>query len=47
MQTPNPHSGERRTALQDYPGRNPRGPRDFYASGLELRDYHLGGYTLS
>ena len=35
------------TTLADYPDWNPRGPRDFYASAVETRDYYLGSYTLS
>lgn len=33
--------------LPDYPDWNPRGPRDFYAEGVDVRDFYLGSYTLS
>ncbi len=33
--------------LEDYPDWNPRGPRDLYASRIEVRDLYLGSYTLS
>jgi hypothetical protein len=39
--------GEEVTELADYPDWNPRGPRDFYAEGVEVKDYYLGSYTLS
>jgi hypothetical protein len=33
-------------SLTDYPDWDPRGPRDFYAPGVEARDIYLGSYTL-
>jgi len=39
--------GEEVTSLADYPDWNPQGPRDFYARGVEVRDFYLGSYTLA
>jgi hypothetical protein len=33
--------------LRDFPDWNPRGPRDFYSEGVEVRDFYLGSYILS
>jgi len=35
------------TTLEDYPDWNPRGPRDFYSAGVDVRDVYLGSYSLS
>jgi len=35
------------TTLVDYPGWNPRRPRDFYAADVEVRDIYLGSYSLT
>lgn len=35
------------TELPEYPDWNPRGPRDFYADEVEVRDFYVGSYTLS
>jgi len=35
------------TELSDYPDWNPRGPQDFYAPAVEVKDYYLGSYVLS
>ncbi|MEJ2203869.1 MAG: DUF2961 domain-containing protein [Gemmatimonadota bacterium] len=33
-------------ALSDYPDWNPRGARDFYSPGVEVRDFYLGSYEM-
>ncbi len=33
--------------LGDYPDWNPRGPRDFYADDVTVKDLYLGSYTLA
>ncbi len=39
--------GTRVSRLPDYPDWNPVGPLDFYAPGVEVRDFYLGSYTLA
>jgi hypothetical protein len=39
--------GREVTELEDYPDWNPRGARDLYARGVEVRDLYLGSYALS
>ncbi len=39
--------GREVTALGGYPDWNPRGPQDFYAKDVEVRDWYLGSYALA